>query len=304
MDTTRPLRGALLANALFSFATGTTLMLAPAAVGTLLGDETPRLLQGLGAALAIFAAVLVLLATRPRVATWWALAVTSLDLLWVVLSAAAVLAFSGALSSSGVALVAAVAAVVAGLAGWQLRAIDRTHRVPGTAHRRHCVRVHVALPPEALWRVIRKLGEIERYMPSLASSELLGGARPGVGAVRHCTTADGRAWSEECTAYEPGRRIVLRFRSEADDFPFPASEMTGGWTLTPADGGTVVTVWWELIPRPIYAAPILLPAFAYRADRELPEVVARMADAAAGTSSHPDVPAWATPRPRVMARPC
>lgn len=215
---------------------------------------------------------------------------TFLDAVWVVASAVGLLAFHGALSSTGAQLIAAVAGIVAALAVWQLAAIDRTHRVPGTHLRRVCVEVHVDAPPEAIWRVVQDLGAIDRYMPSLAHAEIVGGDAPGVGAVRRCVDRAGNAWSETCTAVEPGRRLVLRFRADEPGFPFPASEMTGGWTITPSGEESDVAAWWELAPKPLAAAPILLPAFAYRAGRDVPGLVGRMARAASGRAPAPKAP--------------
>lgn len=280
MDTTRPLRAALLGNALFSSSCGVLMLLVPSRIGALLGLQAPLVLQAIGLGLILFALDLIHQATRPRMATWRALYASAGDLLWVLATLAGVLIFPAALSSSGLLAVIAVAGVVLGLGAWQLWAIQHTHRAPSGRGYRHCLGVAVDAPANALWRVVGEIGEIERYMPSLRSSELLGGARPGVGAVRHCVDQAGRSWCEECIAFEPGRSFTVRFRAGAPGFPFPAKEMHGGWEVATADAGSKVTVWWELELRQPLLAPVILPLLAFQADRDFTRVIERMAGAA------------------------
>lgn len=122
------------------------------------------------------------------------------------------------------------------------------------------------------------MGDIQNYMPSLVSSEILDNKSPGVGAVRRCTDYSDRSWTEECLEFEPGHSFTVRFAAEAPDFPFPASTMLGGWEVISAGTGSEVMVWFELAPKPRFLAPILLPMLAFRADRDFVKVIRLMAD--------------------------
>lgn len=277
MNDTRPLRAALLANAAFSVSCALLMILKPSLVGDLLGIQAPWMLRGVGLGLGLFAADLIHQATRPRMAAWRALYASVADFLWVFGTFLWIVFFPETLSGAGLAIVLAVAGIVFVFGAWQLWTIDRAHKVPGTGMSRHCILVNVSAPADAMWSVVSRMGDIKDYMPSLKSSEILDGKRPGVGAVRRCVDRRGKSWSEECVEYNAGRSFVVRFRTEAPDFPFPAKAMKGGWEVTPAAEGSEVKVWWELAPKPRCLAPVMIPLLAWQVDRDFAEVIRRMA---------------------------
>ncbi|MBK4728452.1 SRPBCC family protein [Oxynema sp. CENA135] len=278
MNYTRPLRTALLANAVFSAVCGLLMLVEPVFVEKLLGIQAGLLLRSLGFGLLLFAVDLVCQATRPRLATWRALYASVADVLWVISSVVGLLLFSDWLSPMGVGVVAIVAGVVLALGCWQIWGIDRAHRAKNPALYRHCLIVGTEAPAAALWDAIARMGDIQNYMPSLVSSEILEGKSPGVGVLRRCTDKSGRCWREKCIEFEPGQSLTMRFVAEAPDFPFPASTMLGGWKVMSVGTGSEVMVWWELAPKPRFLAPILLPILAFGADRDFVEVIRLMAD--------------------------
>ncbi|MCC5886558.1 MAG: SRPBCC family protein [Gammaproteobacteria bacterium] len=279
---TRPLRRALIANAAFSASCATALLAAPEPVVAWLGLGPPLLLAAVGVGLLAFAADLLHQATRPRLLTWRALYASLADLLWVIATATLLLIAPNLVSEAGAILLLAVAAVVLAFGIWQLLGIDRAHRAANPSRYRHCVQVAVDVPAAAMWNVISELGEIERYMPSLRSSEVLGRQPDGVGAVRVCENHAGKRWGEECTRFEDGRGFDVRFLAEDPDFPFPATIMFGGWEVIPRGEGSEVRVWWELEPKPKLLAPVILPILALGVDRDFPGIIKRMATAAMG----------------------
>ena len=282
MSTALSLRIALIANAVFSSTCAGLMIVRPLFIGELLGIQAPLVLQAVGVGLVIFAADLLHQATRPRIATWRALYASAGDFLWVIGTFALLALFPGVLSGSGVLLVVAVALAVFVFGAWQLWAIGRAHKLPSTGEYRHCILVHVNAPADAMWRVVSRLGDIKAYMPSLRRSVVLDGRAPGVGAIRSCEDRAGKRWSEECVEFNAGRGFVLRFLSEAPDFPFPAKTMRGGWEVIPTDGESQVMVWWELMPKQKLLAPIILPLLAFQADRDFPRIIQRMAADALG----------------------
>ncbi|GGC52743.1 SRPBCC family protein [Hoyosella rhizosphaerae] len=284
--TTTPLRRTLLTNAAFSLGSAVVLIAAPTLVNELLGINAPRsvyLVVGIG--LAIFAADLIHQGTRPRIAVWRSLYSSAADFAWVLATVVALALFGGALSTSGRATIVVVAAVVLGLGIAQLWGVHRASFAAGV--HKHRISVETTAPMEKMWPVVRDIGSIARYMPSLASSEVIDNKEPGVGAVRQCVNRAGKGWSEECTTFDPSGSFALRFRSEDENFPFPASAMAGGWAVNegPAKYGSTVTVWWELTPHPRWLSLLILPALAKQVDREIPRVISRMAVAATGRAT-------------------
>lgn len=278
MNNTRPLHIALLANAVFSVVCGLLMLVWPGFIENLLGIQAPLLLRLVGLGLLVFAVDLVHQATRPRLATWRALYASVSDFLWVITSVVGLLLFSDLFSLTGVVLLLIVAGVVLAFACWQIWGIDFAHRADNPALHRHCLVVRTEAPAAAMWDVIRRMGDIQNYMPSLVSSEILDSKAPGVGAVRRCTDRSGRCWAEECVDFESGHSFTMRFVTEAPDFPFPATTMVGGWKVMSAGTGSEVMVWWELAPKPRLVAPILLPILAFGADRDFVQVIQLMAD--------------------------
>lgn len=306
---TQPLRMALAANAVFSLTCASMLITFPSSVGDWLGVQAPMTLRAIGIGLIGFAADLLHQTTRPRVATWRALYASAADFLWVIGTLVLLALFPGALAPSGILLVLLVALAVLLFGTWQLWAIGQAHRLPGSDLYRHCIAVSVNAPADAMWRVIARIGEIERYMPSLRSSSILDGTLPGVGAIRVCEDHNGKRWSEECTAFNAGRSFEVRFHTEAPDFPFPARTMHGGWqVMADADDSSEVMVWWELEPKPKLLTPILLPVLAFQADRDFPKVIERMAADAAADAAEGRVetrtPAVAETVARLVPRLC
>jgi len=288
----RPLRLALGGNALFSAFSGLLLLLLPDTLAQLLGISAPFLLPALGLGLLLFAADLLHQIHRPRLATWRALYASLSDFAWVLGSLLLLVFWPTAFAPEGLWLIAAVALLVGLFGALQLQGIRWAHRAPQGPLYRHCLSVAVPVGAEAMWEMIGDMGNIQRYMPSLTHSELRNGSQPGVGVVRHCINHKQQAWSEACTVFEPGRSFSLRFLSDEPDFPFPASEMYGGWEVLP-DGlhHSTVTVWWELQPRPRWLAPVLMPLLAFQADRDFTHIIANMAQRAPVSAAgiRPDV---------------
>jgi hypothetical protein len=131
---------------------------------------------------------------------------------------------------------------------------------------------------ETIWRNLIDLGGIARFAPSLASSGMRGNAVPAAGVVRDCVDRSGRRWSEQCVAIdEVERRLVMKFMAQEPGFPFPFTEMNGGWLVRETDGGTMVRVWWDGQPRYPLLNPFVLPLLAWQARGQFPEVVMKLA---------------------------
>ena len=127
----RLLRNALRANATFSGLSGLCGALASAAIAGSLGPA-PTIVLSQGVMLLGFSVALFWLSTRPEIPLRLALAVVVLDLLWVATTAAPLLA-SGELTSVGVPVVLALAAIVLGFAYLQYQGVRRVRNAMGVA---------------------------------------------------------------------------------------------------------------------------------------------------------------------------
>lgn len=286
--TTRPLRAALAANLIFSSLCAVALVVAGPEVGRMMGALPGWLMTALGFGLLGFAAFIAFVLVRLRIG--WALVISGLDLLWVV-ATLPLIAVPSLLTADGKLLVALVAAIV-GLVGLlQLRGVKTLLAGGGDGEGvyRHCVRLHSSATPDALWAAVRDLGAMARYSAGLASSRLEGGATPAPGAVRVCTDRQGQSWAEEVVSLdEPERRLVLRFRAEAEDFPFPFTAMRGGWTVTPAaNGAATVEIWWTVRPKMRRLGWLALALMTIPLDRDIRRIVAAMEAGGSDPSAAP-----------------
>lgn len=272
-----PLRLALSFNLAFSTLCGATVLLVgPAVTGATLGPFPGWFMAGLGLGLLGFAALIGFTLWRLRVAL--ALLISGMDLLWVI-STLPMVAFPNFLTGEGQIVVAGVAAIV-GLAGvLQLAGIRVMLRDPNGAPNtfKHCVRLASSATPNKLWEMLRDLGSIARYSKGLKSSRLERGDDPAPGAVRVCTNLNNQSWAEEVVSLDDDRRsLVLRFRAEAEDFPFPFAAMTGGWSVSPASEGSVVDVWWTVRPKQRHLGWLLLAVATIPLDIDIRRLVAAM----------------------------
>jgi len=276
-ESSRALRLALYFNLVFSALCGLVVLLAgPADVGEMLGPFPGWFMTGLGIGLLGFAALIGLVAWRLRIGL--ALIISGLDILWVV-STLPLVALPDFLTRQGQVVVVSVAAVVTLASVLRLAGARKMLRDPdGTPNSyKHCVRLESGVSPDTLWPVIRDLGSISRYSSALKSSRLEGGEPAAPGAVRVCTNPKEQTWSEEVVSLDDdARSLVLRFRTEAEDFPFPFAAMRGGWSVGKSQGGSQVEIWWTVRPKYRHFGWLLLAIATVQLDRDMPRLVAAM----------------------------
>jgi len=271
----RNLAVVLFSNAAFSLASGLVMIGAREPLAFGMGVSEPWWLAAIGGALAVFSLVVSTIAVRLRPAE--VLFVGLLDAGWVAVTLPFAL-LPGMTTPLGAIMIGIVAAIVALFATLQLRGVWRLVRVTDSPLEvfRYCVLFRVESAPEAVWAAIADLGEIARFVPELAHSELLHAAEPGPGAVRQCVHRSGRRWQERCVVYAPDRReLVLEFDTTPDDFPFPVASMTGGWRVSDAMHGATVTIWWDYVPKHRFVW-ILITLSSPLIDAKLRRVLGRM----------------------------
>jgi len=270
------LRFSLLGNATFSAFCGLPLLSIPNTIAAWLGLHTQSVLTWLGVGLLLFAVALLYQASSKRLHTLRALITSAADFIWVVATVVLLLGFPDLFSTQGKLILIAVAVAVDTFGTLQLIGIHRIFKIPSSDRYRHCMRFAVPQPAEQIWKAVGDLGAISQYAPFLKDSKLTSGAQSGVGAVRTCTNQQNQSWSEECTDYQDGRELSLRFLTEEPNFPFPVESMVGGWQLHPSGQTCELEVWWELKPKGKIPGLVLLPLFAYQTEKGLGATVAAM----------------------------
>ena len=277
--TATPLRTALAGNAAFSLLSGAVFLLAPETIASTLGIDQVWAVQLLGPGLVAFALWVAHLAASPRPGPIRVLVTIAMDLGWVLGSAALLLVVGTQLTTTGVWIIAGIAALVGLLATWQLVGLARMYRPdPASREVRLCLRWPTQASSERVWNAIADVGRIDRYAPHVLSSRLQNDGPPKVGSVRECEAMNGTRWAERIIELDPAhRRLNLEFDAEAPDFPFPFSSLRGGWAVDEQESGNQVSIWLEGTPTRAGITPLLMPLMERKASRDFARIIAAMA---------------------------
>lgn len=213
-----------------------------------------------------FAALLLYLATLARQPQLLSMLASLGDFTWVGATIGLAVAAPAVFSTNGWLIASAVAAVVAACGLSQAIGIDRTYRCDDPERAgwlRLCLEYQLDVAPRSLWMVLRDVGGIHRYAPSVANASIVEPRIDDAPPVRECQDARGRCWREEFSIDDSQMRIDLRFQADRPGFPYPFTQMEGCWDLEATPGGTKLRVWWNVVPRRRWAAFVLMPLFSF-----------------------------------------
>jgi ribosome-associated toxin RatA of RatAB toxin-antitoxin module len=103
-------------------------------------------------------------------------------------------------------------------------------------------------PPDLVWEVITDTDLYAEVAPNLSRVEVLEGE--GEGMVRECADTEGTAWTETCTAWEPGRRYAVEVHVEESPIHRPLfHSFAGEWAMEEREDGVLVTMRFDYEPR-------------------------------------------------------
>jgi hypothetical protein len=232
------LRAALRANAVFSMVSGALLVGFGALVAGPWRLGPPALLPLLGIGVAVFGLALARLAVAPvGPLRRGAAAVVAADVGWVAGSGLLLAGYRP--SAPGGLAVAAVAAAVTGLAGWQLAGLARVRRDDRLADL-EVVEAAALMPgpTAAVWRLVTDHGLYGRLAPNLSTVEVISeGDQPW---RRRCTSTTGRQWEETCSVWQDGQRFAVQV--DTGRYPYPIAAMSGLWQVDPRGSGSHVVM--------------------------------------------------------------
>lgn len=287
MNGTAPLRRALLANAVFSLATGALMASAPGLVGRWIGVGVAWPLRVLGVALVGFAALLVFAAGSPRRRAPLALLATFGDFGWVAATIGLFALAPHTLSSPGWVIAWAVAAVVLACGVGQAAGLRRMYLCPGPRSggwQRLCFEADAPADAHDLWRVLRDAGRIHEFSPNLRESGCAADERGEADAVRVCRDHAGRSWSERLRFNDEALELEAEFDPAEPGFPFPFRGMRGGWSVRPAGASSGIRMWLDVVPRRALPGWVTIPLMEWAFARTFRVIAGNMAAEAAGTT--------------------
>ena len=99
---------------------------------------------------------------------------------------------------------------------------------------------------ESIWKVLDDYGSVYKYNPGVATSDILGEKKTGLGARRVCNFYDGSSLNETIIKYIPNKGYSF----ELSDYSLPLKRAISNFELEPlSNGKSVLTVTIEFEPK-------------------------------------------------------
>lgn len=234
-------------NAAFSGLNGVVLLIAAGALASVIFSSpeswVPLVLRLLGVGLIGFAGLLTILARNKFVSKAAVNEIVFLDALWVVGSVVLVAFLGDLFSPTGLIIVTVVAMVVAFFAITQFAAaskiikpIPEANVVMRDGHLHASVRRTVDAPTETVWKVMTDHPAYADVASNISKVEVMSGE--GMGMKRRCYGPKGENWEETCDLFEAGKSFGFSIHTEADDYPYPLSAVSGRWSVEQRQTGS------------------------------------------------------------------
>lgn len=238
-------------NSQYSALCGLVLVAAAGALSPMIfaqpADWVPGALRLLGGGLLGFAALLYVLAKNRFVSRASVHEIVLLDVLWVIASIVTVAFFGPLLTTTGISLVTIVAMVVAFFAIAQFAGaakIVKPRPVADVSSRNGdliaTVKREAKAPIETVWEVMTDHPAYADVASNITKVEVLAGE--GIGMTRRCHGPKGESWEETCDLFVPGRAFGFRIHTEAEDYPYPLSALSGKWLVKPVKDGSEFSI--------------------------------------------------------------
>lgn len=258
MERSETARTFLRANAIFSLLTGIGLLFAPGYATRLVfiaqAGWEPVVLRILGIGLNLFGLGLILMARNRFVTKGQVMFITAMDLAWVLGSLLLLIIHGPLFTSVGQAVIIFVAGCVAVFAigqfvGAQTIAPPLSQASVTVSGGKILATVNrlVNAPQGVVWRVMNDHPGYADVADNLSKVEVVKGE--GVGMQRRCYGPKGENWLETCDLYDDGRAFGFRVHTEADDYPYPISDLHGEWSVEPSDTGSRFVISIEAAPK-------------------------------------------------------
>ncbi|MXQ07375.1 hypothetical protein GQ651_05900 [Alphaproteobacteria bacterium GH1-50] len=272
-------------NAAFSLVMGVALTIAPAAAADLFFTETASwqvtVLRLLGIGLILFGADLILMVRDRFLTKGKVMAITVMDVGWVVGSAILLITAGALVTGTGKAVILVVAAFVAIFAAGQYsgaRKIVPALSQASVTSRSGKLLAHVSRPVHAprdvVWRVMNDHPGYADVADNLSKVEVVRG--DGIGMQRRCYGPKGENWLETCDRYEDGHAFGFRVHTEAEDYPYPMSKLHGVWSVKASESGSVFAIDIDITPK---GSALTRALFTMAAKQKFKPVLADLADA-------------------------
>jgi hypothetical protein len=245
------LRKALRANALFSVLSGVLLMIAAAPLAELmfvpqlelLGFGMTTVLVAAGIGILIFGIDVALISRPERLNLMQTRLVLTLDVLWVIASAALLVFLPDVFTTWGTAIVIVIAIAVADLGLMEFIGLAMVHEgesqttaVYDGNHLTITASLETDISADRVWSIMRQQERYADVADNLSFVKILEGT--GTGMIRECADTKGRSWQETCTRWVEGEGFGFRVHTDAPDYPYPIAALAGDWSVAETQAGS------------------------------------------------------------------
>lgn len=251
MENSKTARLFLGLNAAFSLIVGLDILFATNTVAEMLflqkADWQILALRVLGVGLLIFALDLMLMAKNRFLSKKLIFLITCMDIGWVVGSIMLVTLAAHLFTSFGIVAIIVIAAFVAVFAVGQYYGTTKMTPFKSRASVETVgdqliakVTRYVNAPVDVVWDVMNDHPAYADVADNISKVEVVSG--DGIGMQRRCYGPKGENWLETCDLYEDKKVYGFEIHTEAEDYPYPFSQLRGEWSVSTKDKGSEFTI--------------------------------------------------------------
>ena len=284
MPASKTVRIVLAMNAAFSLIVGIDLLFTAGSTAQILfadmADWQTIALRVLGIGLLIFALDIFYMASNQFISKREVQLISLMDIGWVIGSVVLLIVYGYIFTNLGTILIEVVAVLVAGFAVAQFfgasRIVPPKSRVDVRAvgEKLHAsVKRIVNAPVDTVWSVMTDHPGYADVASNISKVEVLSGN--GIGMQRRCYGPKGETWRETCDVFEEGKAFGFNIHTEADDYPYPISDLRGRWSVEPKGAGSEFSIDIEARPKGGFLMQTL---FKIAAKRQFKTVLIDLAD--------------------------
>lgn len=227
------LQKALAINAVFSSLSGITLVISYTKIADMFKVSNDSIFWIIGAVLLFFSATILFEIKKqyPLRVLW----IIIQDFLWV-LGSFVLLAFQPlGISFAGNLTIAIIALIVLFMAINQLLALTGID-----AHGKDGTKILSFERPlnankRKVWNIISDVGNYHEFAPNIDDALIISG--DGEDLIRQCSHGKN-TWTETCTLWHEEKEYSFKVETDAPDYPYPFSFLTGNWQVHEMDAQT------------------------------------------------------------------
>ncbi|MCG7586796.1 SRPBCC family protein [Photobacterium sp. OFAV2-7] len=285
MQNSKTARLFLSINAVFSMLIGLVFILSPNIAADMLFIQGANwqvlTLRILGAGLLFFAIDLMLLAKNQLVSKKQVLLITFMNLGWIIASVMLLSVDGHLFTEFGKATIVVIASLVVVIAWGQyagakkitpLKSIASVYNSGGKLIAK--VTRAVDAPSDVVWSVMTDHPSYADVASNISKVEVVSGY--GLGMQRRCYGPKGENWLETCDFYEENHSYGFNIHTEAENYPYPLSQLHGEWSVIPKGQGAEFSIYIEATPKGNFIVKAL---FKLAAKKQFKGVLIGLADA-------------------------